>query len=68
MRVEGYQKLQVWHKAMELCEKIYALTAMLPAQERFNLVSQLCRASVSVASNIAEGYGRQATGDYRHHL
>ncbi len=53
---------------MDLVEKVYRFTATLPSSEQWGLVAQMRRAAVSVPSNIAEGYGRQATGEYRHHL
>jgi four helix bundle protein len=51
------QDLEIWNRAMGLAERIYRLSAVLPADERFGLVSQLRRAAVSVPSNIAEGHG-----------
>jgi four helix bundle protein len=53
---------------MELAEEIYRLSDLLPDTERYGLVTQLQRAAVSVASNIAEGYSRNHTGDYLKHL
>jgi four helix bundle protein len=49
---------------MELAEAVYGATARLPDSERFGLTSQLRRAVVSIASNIAEGHARQARADY----
>jgi len=47
---------------------IYKLTSQFPRQEVYGLTSQLRRASVSVASNIAEGYGRATSGEYKQFL
>src|SRR5688500_10725716 len=49
---------------MALIEAIYATTTHFPADERFGLTTQLRRASVSVASNIAEGHARPGTRDF----
>ena len=51
-------RLEVWNSAIELAERVYELTATLPDIERYGLVSQCRRAAVSIAANIAEGYGR----------
>jgi len=53
---------------MDLVERIYRIAKKLPDSERWGITSQMCRAAVSVPANIAEGYGRQATGEYRHFL
>jgi len=53
---------------MELVARVYRITRELPAAEQWGLVSQMRRAAVSIPSKIAERYGRQATGEYRHHL
>jgi four helix bundle protein len=53
---------------MDLVETVYQLTKSFPSTEQWGLVSQMRRAAISVPSNIAEGYGRQATGEYRHHV
>jgi four helix bundle protein len=62
--IRSYKDLLVWQKAMELAERVFVVTKQLPADERFGLISQLRRASVSVPSNIAEGYGRGTRPDY----
>ena len=53
---------------MQLAEQVYALCRLLPPDERFGLSSQMRRSARSVASNIAEGYGRGRTGEYRRFL
>lgn len=62
--IRSFRDLVAWQKAFQVGLAIYEITKAFPESERFGLVSQLRRASVSVASNIAEGYGRQSTPDY----
>lgn len=62
--IRSHRDLVAWQKSFELGLLIYRLTAGLPEHERFGLISQLRRGGVSVASNIAEGYGRASTSDY----
>jgi four helix bundle protein len=61
---ESFKDLVVWQRAVQLTVAVYKLTNSFPASERFGLTNQLRRASVSVASNIAEGYGRSTKGEY----
>ena len=63
-----YRSLSVWQKAMNLSEKIYRATAVYPNIEKFGLADQMRRASVSIASNIAEGYGRTSAREYARFL
>ncbi|SIP97223.1 four helix bundle protein [Rhizobium sp. RU20A] len=53
---------------MDLAVGCYELTRRFPRDEMFGLTSQIRRASTSVAANIAEGHGRDATGFYIQHL
>ncbi|MCP4669487.1 MAG: four helix bundle protein [Deltaproteobacteria bacterium] len=62
--LKNYKELKVWQKSYHLCLEIYKATSRFPKEERFGLTSQVRRASVSVPSNIAEGYGRKTTPDY----
>lgn len=62
----GFEKLEVWKKAKELAIKLYAATSSFPQEEKFGIVSQIRRAAVSVASNIAEGSSRTSTKDQAH--
>jgi len=60
--------LIVWQRAIELTVCIYKLTRSFPKDELYGLTSQMRRASVSVASNIAEGRGRLNTAEFRQFL
>ncbi len=68
MPLETYRELKVWQKAVDLVEQVYVLSRLFPDEERFGLISQIRRASVSIPANIAEGYGRKHRGDYLHRL
>ena len=61
---ESFRDLAVWQRAINLTLAIYKYTANFPEPEKFGLTNQLRRAAVSVASNIAEGYGRSTKGEY----
>jgi len=65
--VRSYRDLRVWQQAVDLAEATYRATEHFPADERYGLVTQLRRAAVSVASNIAEGHAR-SLGDYLRYL
>lgn len=62
--LRSYRELEVWQEAMNLAEEIYRISADFPPAERYGLVSQIRRASVSVPSNIVEGHARPTTRDY----
>jgi len=65
---KGFKELRVWQRGTDLTIAIYCLTGTFPATERFGLASQMQRAAVSIPSNIAEGYGRSSTGEFRQFL
>lgn len=66
--IQSYRDLRVWQGAMDLVESVYTLSGAFPPDERFGLTSQIRRSSVSVPSNIAEGWGRASRGEYRQFL
>jgi four helix bundle protein len=66
--VESYRDLKVWQRAIQMTLSVYRATTGFPKEEIFGLTSQMRRASVSAASNIAEGYGRRSRGEYKQFL
>ncbi len=64
MKINSYQDLIVWQKAVELVVEIYKLTKNFPKSETYGLISQMRRAAVAIPSNIAEGYRRRHTKEY----
>ncbi|MFT4699114.1 MAG: four helix bundle protein [Flavobacteriaceae bacterium] len=62
----SFEKLNVWIDSKELIKMIYKLTYKFPDEEKFSLTCQLRRASVSVASNLAEGTSRKTNKDKAH--
>jgi four helix bundle protein len=63
--IESHRELLVWQRAIQLCTAAYRLSAGFPREEIYGITSQLRRAAVSIASNIAEGYGRGSRGEYK---
>jgi four helix bundle protein len=64
MAIESYRDLHVWQLGVELAKECYVLTRAFPREETFGLTSQIRRAAASVPANIAEGNGREHTGQY----
>ena len=63
-KIVSYRDLEVWKNGVKLAKDIYRLTETFPNHELYALTSQLRRASVSVSSNIAEGFVRNSTKDF----
>ncbi len=62
--IKSYKELIVWQKAIVLVKEIYKITNSLPEAEKYGLISQMRRCSISVPSNIAEGWGRLSRKNY----
>ena len=63
MKAYSFEKLDVWQEARRLAVKIYKLTHQFPEEEKFGLISQMRRCSISISSNIAEGTSRSTGKD-----
>ena len=68
MKVKSYEELIVWQKAMLLARVVYDIQKQLPKEEVYALGDQIRRATISIPSNIAEGFGRESDKDFRHFL
>ncbi len=68
MRKHNFRNLEIWKEGIEITDLIYKYTSELPNDERFNLISQMTRAAVSIPSNIAEGSGRGTSADFKRFL
>lgn len=66
--LKSFRELVAWQKAYELTLEIYKVTTVFPKEEVYGFVSQMRRASVSIPSNIAEGYQRQSRKEYMQFL
>jgi four helix bundle protein len=67
-KILSYEDLEVWQLAITLAEQCYQLTAAFPREETYGLSAQIRRAVVSIPANIAEGYGRNQTGNFLNFL
>ena len=68
MCIDEQSDLLVWQKAMVIVDEAYKLTRCFPKEEMYALADQMRRSSVSIPSNIAEGWGRDSTQSYKHFL
>jgi four helix bundle protein len=66
--MKSFRELRIWQKAVDLIEEIYLIAQKFPREEIYGLTSQVRRAVVSIASNIAEGHTREHLKEYLHHL
>nr|WP_255524482.1 four helix bundle protein [Pedobacter riviphilus] len=64
--MHNFKELKVWQKSIDLAVEVYKATSLLPNEERFGLISQMKRCSVSIASNIAEGAGRGSGPQFKY--
>jgi four helix bundle protein len=60
----NFEKLEVWHEAIDFADFVYSVTRTFPDEEKFGLTNQMRRAAVSISSNIAEGSSRSSRPDY----
>lgn len=63
MKTFSFEKLTAWQKARELAHEIYKVTKTFPKEEQFGIISQMRRCAISIASNLAEGSGRNSMLD-----
>jgi four helix bundle protein len=63
--MKSHHKLMVWQRSIDFIVEIYKLTDKFPKEEQYGLISQMRRAVVSIASNIAEGAGRNSKKEFK---
>lgn len=62
--IKSYKELFVWQKGIKLVKEVFLLTNKFPQSELYGIIAQMRRSSISIPSNIAEGYGRKSTKSY----
>ncbi|MBU2044885.1 MAG: four helix bundle protein [Candidatus Omnitrophica bacterium] len=67
-KIRNFRDLKIWQVGIEIVEDVYRLTKLFPRNEEFGLVTQMQRSSVSIPSNIAEGFGRRHNKEYKQFL
>ncbi len=67
-KIQSFKQLKIWQKGVEISKKVYALTNNFPKEEVYGLTAQMRRASVSIPSNIAEGFKRYHPKEYKQFL
>ena len=66
--MRNFREYDIWKNAISLAKEVYLLTDQLPSSEKYGLISQVQRAVVSIASNIAEGAARKSEKEFSHFL
>lgn len=66
--MHNFRQLQIWTESMSLVKSIYLILNDFPATEKFWLISQISRCSISIPSNIAEGSSRSSNKEFAHFL
>lgn len=66
--MHNFKELKVWQLSRQLVKDVYELTASFPTSEKYGLISQLRRCTVSIPTNIAEGAGRNTDKDFAQFL
>ncbi|MFA7617152.1 MAG: four helix bundle protein [Weeksellaceae bacterium] len=66
--IKSYKDLLIWQKGFQIVIAVYKLVKSFPQEELYALTNQIKRASVSIPSNIAEGYGRNKKKSFNHFL
>ena len=66
--ITDFKELRIWQKGMEIAKECYFLTKKFPKDELYGMVQQITRSASSIPANIAEGYGRRTSGEYKRFL
>jgi len=66
MKIYSFEKLEAWQHARKLTSWIYRMTRYFPEEEKFGIITQMRRAALAIASNIAEGTSRITSKDQSH--
>lgn len=68
MAIKDYKELDVWKKGIDIVDLIYGLTDKFPKEEKFGLAAHMQKTAISIPANVAEGFARQYTKEYRNFL
>ncbi len=66
--MKSHKDLDVWRLAVDLATEVYKVTKSFPKNEQYDMVSQMRRSAVSIASNVAEGAARQSSKEFTQFL
>ena len=67
-KITTYRQLNIWKMGIELVKDIYKLTEKFPAKETYGLIAQMRRSSISIPTNVAEGFRRYHNKEYKQFL